>query len=150
MKNTDQVAEDAVLRIIEALRKRLLEVGDIETSLQHGFETETLRSLENIVAQELSQYVLSFEIIDAIIEERDYQDKKWGSIHNHPHTPFEWVGIMEKKVADAKKAYFQRPATELMLAEILQAVAVGIAMLQQHGVETRHTLERFVDRDEDG
>lgn len=79
------------------------------------------------------------EIVDAIFRERRYQDKKWGDIDKNPHTIFEWIGIMEKELQEAKEAYFQpQPyAREDMLREILQAVAVGMACLEQHGFVER-------------
>lgn len=75
-----------------------------------------------------------FNIWAAILRERRYQDEKWG--HN-PHTVFEWIGIMEKELQEAKAAYFQRPADDEMLKEILQVVAVGVACMEQHGVRER-------------
>jgi len=73
-------------------------------------------------------------IYEAIEKKRRFQDEKWGTIKEHPHSIFEWIGIMEKELAEAKEAFFQRPATPKMLAEILQVIAVGHACLEQHGI----------------
>lgn len=80
------------------------------------------------------------EIFDAIIKERKHQDEKWGSIEEHPHTVREWIAIMKKEVEESEEAYFDRPADPIMLSEVLQAVAVGVACLEQHGFFTRETL----------
>lgn len=76
-------------------------------------------------------------IIRAIEEERDYQDKKHGSIREHPHTVAEWYLIMKREMDEVEAAYFQRPSKRAMLDEIRQVVAVGIACIQQHGVVSR-------------
>jgi len=77
------------------------------------------------------------DIFQAILRERNYQDKKWGDVIEYPHTVFEWIGIMERELAEAKEAFFQRPAEEKMLEEILQVVAVGVACIEQHGIVER-------------
>ncbi len=76
-------------------------------------------------------------VFDAIVAERAYQDEKWGTIKDNPHTIPEWILIMEKELAEAKAAYFQRPADREMLDEIRQVIAVGVACLEQHGVVER-------------
>lgn len=97
--------------------------------------------VELLMKQEFSHRGIGLIEIQAIIDERKYQDKKWGTIKQHPHTILEWVTIMEKELAEAKKAFFQRPADVLMLVEILQVVAVGVACLQQHGTVTREMIK---------
>lgn len=77
---------------------------------------------------------LNKDVVEAIEKERGFQDWKWGTIQEHPHTIFEWIGIMEKELQEAKEAFFQRPADHCMLAEITQVIAVGHACLEQHGV----------------
>ena len=72
-------------------------------------------------------------VAEAIEKERNFQTKKWGTVQEYPHTIYEWIGIMEQELKEAKEAFFQRPADEAMLAEIIQVVAVGHACLEQHG-----------------
>lgn len=79
-----------------------------------------------------------FDVWAAILRERNYQNEKWGHPDHNPHTIFEWIGIMEKEIQEAKAAYFQRPADGIqMLQEILQVVAVGVACMEQHGIRER-------------
>lgn len=80
------------------------------------------------------------DIWAAVSRERDFQNEKWG---DNPHTIFEWIGIMEKELSEAKAAYFKRPADEEMLVEILQVVAVGVACMEQHGIQERGELRRY-------
>lgn len=77
-------------------------------------------------------------VAQAIEDERSFQDQKWGTIKEHPHTIYEWIGIMEQELKEAKEAFFQRPANESMLAEIIQVVAVGHACLEQHCKKQKH------------
>lgn len=72
-------------------------------------------------------------VADAVEKERNFQDKKWGTIYEHPHTILEWIIIMEEELREAKEAFFIRPADKLMLSEVIQVVAVGHACLEQHG-----------------
>lgn len=81
-----------------------------------------------------------FDIWAAILNERNYQDEKWGHPDHHPHSIFEWIGIMEREIAEVKEAFFQRSADEEMLGEILQVVAVGVACMEQHGIVERSLL----------
>lgn len=74
------------------------------------------------------------DVFRAIDVERDYQDEEWGSPASNPHTIFEWIGIMRKELQEAEDAFFNRPADELMLQEVLQVVAVGVACMEQHGI----------------
>lgn len=76
-----------------------------------------------------------FEIWAAILNERKYQDNKWGV--TNPHTVFEWIGIMEKELQEAKLSFFQYSSNDQMLHEVLQVIAVGVACLEQHGVVER-------------
>ena len=76
-------------------------------------------------------------ILPAIRRERDYQDNKWGTIESNPHSIYEWIGIMERELAEAKDAFFKRPSESEMLREVLQVVSVGVACLEQHGVVER-------------
>lgn len=73
-------------------------------------------------------------IFNQVMLERTLQDEKWGTIQEHPHTLFEWVGIMEQEISEAKEAWFQRPCENAVKAEIIQVIAVGFAALEQHGL----------------
>lgn len=74
------------------------------------------------------------EILDAIYKERAYQDSKWCTIDQNPHTVAEWLLIMEGELEEAKQAWRKGVDDTDALREILQVIAVGIACLEQHGV----------------
>ena len=76
------------------------------------------------------------DIIGAVTEERDYQDNKWGTLEEHPHSIPEWIIIIEEKMAEAKKSWLKCNNKEA-LKEMLQVVAVGVACIEQHGIVKR-------------
>ncbi len=81
------------------------------------------------------------EIAIAILREREYQNSKWGTIDEHPHTPREWLAIMEAELEEAKQAWASQAGNLGCLQEILQVIAVGFACLEQHGIVERGTIQ---------
>jgi len=79
--------------------------------------------------------------------ERRYQNLKWGTIKEHPHTVGEWLLIMQGELNEAIEAWRKGANDERALQEILQAVAVGVACIEQHGIqhEPSHTAWLFED-----
>jgi len=77
-------------------------------------------------------------IYRAIDDERAFQDQKWGDLHNRPHDLCTWFVIMEAELQEAKQAFLKEGHANA-LCELLQAVTVGVAALEQHGVVTRWT-----------
>lgn len=83
---------------------------------------------------------MNSEISEAIDRERGYQDAKWGTIDEHGHTVGEWLLIMERELSEAKQAWCSRRGDAGALEELLQAVAVGVACMSQHGVIERPNI----------
>jgi len=77
------------------------------------------------------------DVFLAIERERRYQEEKYGTVIDNPFSIYEWIGIMEKELEEAKVSFFDRPANPLMLQEILQVISVGVACLEQHGIVER-------------
>ncbi len=69
----------------------------------------------------------------AVTAERKYQDAKWGTLSNHPHTVAEWLLILESELAEAKDAWVRNGGDLEALKEIVQVAAVAVACLEQHG-----------------
>jgi hypothetical protein len=72
------------------------------------------------------------EILSAIQRERDYQDRKYP----HEHSVGEYLLIMEKELEEAKQGWMKGGDSDA-LREILQVVAVGVAAMEDHGIEER-------------
>lgn len=73
------------------------------------------------------------EVYRVVDSERERQEDKWGVKYN---TPGEWVLILEKKVLEAKDAwYYNKSGLESCISVINEIAAVAIAALEQHGTE---------------
>lgn len=75
-------------------------------------------------------------VFRAISDERSYQDKKWGTIQDRPHSIAEWILIAEAELQEAKKAWTKECSDHRALEELLQTAAVLVAALEQHSVFT--------------
>lgn len=85
------------------------------------------------------------EVFDAIAKEREFQDKKWGAIEEHPHEVGSWILIMEQLLNDARQAYMSERGDHGALDELRKVVSVGVACMEQHGVVPRSKLSHMVN-----
>ena len=83
--------------------------------------------------------IIAFQAIE---NEREYQDTKWGTIEKHPHTVGEWLLIMQSELREATGAWVHKKGDKEAILEIIQLVSVGVACLEQHGVISRIELTR--------
>lgn len=75
------------------------------------------------------------DVFALITAERTYQDRKWGSLTDHPHEVGAWLLVMKGKL-DAAIAHWQTtPHDRPALSNLIKAVAVGVACLEQHAGE---------------
>jgi len=74
------------------------------------------------------------DIARAVLNEREYQDTKWGTIEDRPHTVGEWLLIAEQELHEAKLEWCRGKGDHGALEELLQVIAVGFACLEQHGI----------------
>ena len=51
------------------------------------------------------EYEMNREVADAIHDERVFQNRKWGTVQEHPHEVGGWLTIMRKLLADADAAW---------------------------------------------
>lgn len=72
-----------------------------------------------------------YRVIDG---EREYQDEKWGTVEQNPHTVTDWLFIINHYWCKATDA---RISDEERLREIRKIVAVGVAALEQYGASPR-------------
>jgi len=78
-------------------------------------------------------------IRSAVERERRHQDRKHGTIEEHPHSVGEWLLIMEKELREAKDRWFHFEGNPTTLREVLQVVATGFACMGQHGIHERES-----------
>ena len=85
-------------------------------------------------------YKLDQKVLDAVHEERVFQNRKWGTVGDHPHEVGGWLTIMRKLLSDAEEAWSSNKGDIGALDEIRKVVAVGIACMEQHGPVNRSPL----------
>lgn len=80
---------------------------------------------------------LQSRVIQHIIDERDFQDNKWGT--NRTHTPAEWLMILGEEVGEANKAALEaRFGLDIehddrirdLRTELVQVAAVAVAIIE--------------------
>ena len=81
------------------------------------------------------------DIFDAIGRERDYQDAKWGTPANYPHSVGEWLLILESELQEAKQAWCKGMGDYDALLELMQVAAVAVACMEQHGAVERTNID---------
>ncbi|RJR12830.1 hypothetical protein C4588_01640 [Candidatus Parcubacteria bacterium] len=74
-------------------------------------------------------------VFNAITEERNYQDRKWGTVKDRPHSIAEWILIAEAELEEAKHAWTKDCSDLNALKELLQVAAVVVAALEQHQIK---------------
>jgi len=79
------------------------------------------------------------DVLAAVIGERVFQDRKWGTVEQHPHEVGSWLTIMRQLLNDAERAYMSQRGDKGALDELRKVVAVGVACMEQHGVPSRIT-----------
>jgi len=80
----------------------------------------------------MKHIAMGAQVICAIESERTYQEHKWPC---HRHSVGEYLLIMEKCLADAKRAWMIGDTKAL--EEIRQVTAVGVAAMEQCGAFCR-------------
>jgi hypothetical protein len=81
--------------------------------------------------------MLREDVYAAIDTERDFQDRKWGTIEQHPHEVAGYILLMQKLLNDATNAWSTSSSDYPALVEIRKALAVGVACCEQHGTVCR-------------
>lgn len=81
----------------------------------------------------------------AIDAERAYQDRKWGTLQQHPHEVGSWILLMETILFKAKTRYMRDKGNGGALDELRKVVSVGVACMEQHGVVTRFDPKDFME-----
>jgi hypothetical protein len=81
------------------------------------------------------------KVYAAIDSERLHQDRKWGTIADHPHEVGAWLTIMRTLLAKAEAEWSGKADDRPALGEIRQLLAVGVACCEQYGVSFRSKWE---------
>jgi hypothetical protein len=77
------------------------------------------------------------EVYLAIDGERDYQDRKWGTIEERGKQVGSWLTLMRHCLTKAESDWATTRGDADALDEIRKVVAVGVACMEQHGAVPR-------------
>lgn len=77
-------------------------------------------------------------VYESIDSERCHQDKKWGTVQEHPHELGAWLTLMHKFLAKADEAWASNSDDYMSLCELRKLLAVGVACAEQHGLPQRN------------
>jgi hypothetical protein len=79
------------------------------------------------------------DVMLALMDERIFQDKKWGSIEEHGHTIGEWIIIAEFELSEARTALIKGGSgRDSVRSELIQTMTVLFACLEEHGTQDPH------------
>lgn len=76
------------------------------------------------------------EVYSAINDERVFQDRKWGTVEEHPHEVGSWLTIMRRLLSDAEHAWMSERGDEGAIDE-LRAVAEARSPVHEGAPEPR-------------
>ncbi len=79
------------------------------------------------------------KVLEAIKQEREYQDQKYGRLQSRAMSVGDWILVLEEEIAEARLAWV-KGRSEDALREILQVATVAVAAILQHGVVKREEL----------
>lgn len=72
----------------------------------------------------------------AVVEEREFQDRKHGSPSENPHSVGSWLLTIRQELLEAEAAAVKGgEGRDNVISEITQIAALCVACLEQHGVE---------------
>jgi hypothetical protein len=77
------------------------------------------------------------DVLGAIVDERSYQDHKWGTPREHPHDVGGYLTLMRVHLTKAEAAWAGSRGDENALDALRKVVAIGVACFEQHGVPLR-------------
>lgn len=81
------------------------------------------------------------KIYEAIDSERQYQDRKWGTVEQHPHEVGGYLTLMRKLLTDAEAAWASSNGDYSAMNEIRKVLAVGVACAEQHSMPGRNLTQ---------
>jgi hypothetical protein len=74
-----------------------------------------------------------FEVFTRILDEREYQDSKWGYLDATDRSISDYLLIMRKELGEAENGWIKNlEGRDSALSEILQVAAVAVACLQKY------------------
>lgn len=88
-----------------------------------------------VVTPQTDADVRRLEIFEAIADERDHQDDKWGEDFDALNTPNDWVAYITAYAGKGVTLPFNEP---LFRASMLKVAALAVAILERDNYAPRH------------
>lgn len=85
-------------------------------------------------------------VYEAIESERDYQDRKWGGIGEHPHEVGAWILLMQSHLDRAREAWAGANNDREAMIALRKVLAIGVACAEQHGMPGRSKSQPVSER----
>ncbi len=76
-------------------------------------------------------------VYQAIDNERDYQDAKWGTPAEHPHEVGAYLTLMQVHLQRAQAAWTNCNGDADALDALRKVLAIGVSCGEQHGIPRR-------------
>lgn len=86
------------------------------------------------------------KVIEAILSERDYQDRKWGTPAEHPHEVGGYLTLMDVHLQRAKASWAGANNDAEALECLRKVLAIGVACGEQHDLPTRSRTQPVSER----
>jgi hypothetical protein len=93
------------------------------------------------------------DVVEMVLEERRYQDERWGSIHERAHEVGAWLTLMKHHVGKAAADWSESSGDEKAVHGVRKVAAIAVACLEQHGTPEhyRNAVEsKKIKHDSDG
>lgn len=74
-------------------------------------------------------------VFDLIVQERQYQDTKWGLPHQHEVGG--WLTLMQVHLNKAQEAWASSKGNVAALDELRKIIALGVACAEEYGMPPR-------------
>ena len=122
----------------------IAEIAQMIADLEHNLlECQEARDLYRKVAMtkgmkmEGKLPVARANVFESIGTERFYQERKWGTLQDHPQSVGAYLTLMRVHLADAEAAWARSSGDSAALDRLRRVLAIGVACGEQHGMPKR-------------
>lgn len=77
------------------------------------------------------------DVLAAVNDERVFQNRKWGTVKEHPHEVGGWLTILRKHLSDAENEWSSKRGDIGALEEVRKIAAIAFACMENCGVIER-------------
>jgi hypothetical protein len=86
---------------------------------------------------QIEVFMHRYEVYSVVDGERDYQDRKWGTIDERPKQVGSWLTLMRAILTEAEMEWAHTNGDHTALEEIRKLAATAVSCMEQHGAPLR-------------